>query len=158
MMFPVRERACKIPTEAAEDWMTPVNSAPTATPRKGLVKAVRMEENSGISARGLMAFFISSIPVIRMANPTMMDPAPLVRVFLADMVMITPARAITGENTSGLSSFSHMTSPSIPDRERIQAVRVVPTLEPMMTPTVCPRFMMPELTSPTSMTVMAEED
>ena len=41
---------------------------------------------------------------------------------------------------------------------RIQAVRVVPILEPMMTPTVCPSSITPEFTSPTSITVMAEED
>ena len=46
----------------------------------------------------------------------------------------------------------------MPDRERIQAVRVVPTLEPMMTPTVCPSSIMPEFTRPTSITVMALED
>ena len=117
-----------------------------------------MEANSGISARGLMASFIISMPVISTAKPTRMVPAPLVRLFLADMVMMMPASAATGEKTSGLSSFSQTLSPSMPDRERIQAVRVVPTLEPMMTPTVCPSSMMPEFTRPTSITVMAEED
>ena len=72
--------------------------------------------------------------------------------------MTTPARATTGEKTSGLRSRIQMTSLSMPDRERIQAVKVVPTLEPMMTPTVCPSSMMPEFTRPTSMTVTAEED
>ena len=157
-MPPVRDRAWRMPTEAAEDWMIPVNTAPTTTPRKGLVKAVRMEANSGMSARGLTAFFIRSMPVISTAKPTMMDPALRGRLRLADMVRMTPARATTGEKTSGLSSFSHTASPSMPDRERIQAVRVVPTLEPIMIPTVCPSCMMPEFTRPTSMTVIAEED
>ena len=40
----------------------------------------------------------------------------------------------------------------------IQVVTVVPMFEPMMTPMVCENCMMPELTRPTSMTVMAEED
>ena len=65
---------------------------------------------------------------------------------------------MTGENTSGFSSRSQTTSLSIPDRDKIQAVRVVPTLEPMITPTVCPSSMIPEFTRPTSITVMAEED
>ena len=158
MMPPVSDNACKMPTEAAEDWITPVNTAPTITPRKGLVKAVRMAENSGMSARGLTAFFISSIPVMSTANPTMMEPALRTRFFLEAMVMTTPASATTGEKTSGFSSCSQMASLSIPDRERIQAVRVVPTLDPMMTPTVCPSSMMPEFTRPTSITVTAEED
>ena len=59
-----------MPTEAAEDWMMPVKIAPTITPRNGLVKAVRMEVNSGISAKGLTASFIISMPVISRAKPT----------------------------------------------------------------------------------------
>ena len=51
-----------------------------------------------------------------------------------------------------------MLSLSMPVRERIQAVSVVPMLEPMMTPMVWPISMTPEFTRPTSITVMAEED
>ena len=46
----------------------------------------------------------------------------------------------------------------MPDREVIHVVTVVPMFEPMMTPMVWPNCMMPELTKPTSITVMAEED
>ena len=46
----------------------------------------------------------------------------------------------------------------MPVRDSSQAVRVVPMLEPMMTPMVCPSSITPEFTRPTSMTVMAEED
>ena len=46
----------------------------------------------------------------------------------------------------------------MPDRDRIQAVSVVPTLEPMMMPMLWPSPMMPELTRPTSITVTAPED
>ena len=46
----------------------------------------------------------------------------------------------------------------MPERLKIHAVTVVPMFEPMMTPMVCPSSMMPELTRPTSMTVIAEED
>ena len=52
-MEPVSARACKIPTDAAEDWMMPVNTVPTSTPSSGFWKAVRRLANSGISARGL---------------------------------------------------------------------------------------------------------
>ena len=47
---------------------------------------------------------------------------------------------------------------SRPARERIQAVMVVPMLEPMITPMDWLRVMTPELTRPTSITVTAEED
>ena len=35
---------------------------------------------------------------------------------------------------------------------------MVPTLEPMITPMACRRVIMPELTKPTTITVVAEED
>ena len=50
-----------------------------------------------------------------------------------------------------------MLSLESPTRLMIQAVMVVPILEPMMMPTVLLIFMSPEFTRPTSMTVTAEE-
>ena len=38
VMLPVKDSACKIPTEAAELWIRPVNSAPMSTPTTGLLK------------------------------------------------------------------------------------------------------------------------
>ena len=46
----------------------------------------------------------------------------------------------------------------MPVRDKIQAVSVVPTLEPMRTPMVWPSSMTPEFTNPTSITVTADED
>ena len=63
-----------------------------------------------------------------------------------------------GARVEGLSTCTRKLSPSRPLKERIQAVTVVPTLLPMMTPTACFSVMMPELTKPTTMTVVAEED
>ena len=138
--------------------MTPVNTAPTSTPSRGLLKAVRRLENSGMSARGLTAFFISSMPYIKMAKPTMMRPMSRRFCFLEPMIRMMPIRAMTGEKFSGFRRLTKTLSLSMPVRDRIQAVRVVPMLEPMMTPMVCPSSMTPEFTRPTSMTVMAEED
>ena len=45
----------------------------------------------------------------------------------------------------------------MPERLKIQAVIVVPMLEPIITPIACVSFIMPELTSPTSITVTADE-
>ena len=70
----------------------------------------------------------------------------------------TPIRASRGEKFSGLSMLTSTFSLSIPVRERIHAVMVVPMLEPMITPMVWPISMTPEFTRPTSITVMAEED
>ena len=46
----------------------------------------------------------------------------------------------------------------MPDRDKSQAVMVVPILAPRMTPTDWVRLMMPELTKPTHMTMVAPED
>ena len=61
-------------------------------------------------------------------------------------------RSMTGEDEM------KRLSPSIPTRERIQAVTVVPMFEPIITPTVWLRLIIPELTRPTSITVMADDD
>ena len=74
------------------------------------------------------------------------------------MMRMMPTSATTGEKLSGFRRFTNTLSLSMPARDRIHAVRVVPILEPMMTPMVCPNSMTPELTRPTSITVMAEED
>ena len=73
------------------------------------------------------------------------------------MVRITPMRARIGVNDVGLSSWMKKLPPSKPVRLRIQAVTVVPTLAPMMTPMAWRRESRPEFTKPTTMTVVAEE-
>ena len=62
-----------------------------------------------------------------------------------------------GEKEEGLNSWT-MPSPSRPASEMIQAVTVVPTLAPMMMPTAWVSFITPELTKPTTITVVADED
>ena len=157
-MPPVLERACKIATEAAEECRIAVSTAPTAIPRKGLVNAVRIWANSGVSASGAMESRIMTVPYIRMAKPTRIVPVLRILPSLYLVRRTMPIKAARGENASGLSSWSQMASLSMPDRDKIQAVRVVPMLEPIITPMVCPSSMMPELTRPTSMTVTAVED
>ena len=151
-------RACRMATEAADDWIIPVNTAPTNTPSRGFSKAVSSPANWGISARGLTAPLISSMPYIKMAKPIMMRPTSRRRWRLEPMISRIPARAIRGEKFSGFSRFTKTFSLSMPVRDRIHAVRVVPMLAPMMMPMVCLNSMTPEFTRPTSITVMAEED
>ena len=92
------------------------------------------------------------------AKPTQMLPMSFFLVDFAIMMRMIPTRATKGEKEVGLSMLMKKPSPSTPARDRIQAVRVVPMLEPMMTPTVWGSCMMPEFTRPTSITVSAEED
>ena len=73
--------------------------------------------------------------------------------------MMIPIRATIRAKHEGFRNWSRMLSlPSIPDRDRIHAVSVVPISEPKITPTVCGSSMIPELTKPMSMTVIAEDD
>ena len=62
-----------------------------------------------------------------------------------------------GVKELGLSNRTHSASLLIPLRLNIQAVTVVPTFAPMMTLIACFRVMSPELTKPTTMTVVADE-
>ena len=63
-----------------------------------------------------------------------------------------------GAKVEGLKSSTIKLSPSRAVRESSHEVTVVPTLEPIITPMACLRVIMPELTKPTTMTVVAEED
>ncbi len=66
--------------------------------------------------------------------------------------------ARTRENDVGFKRRTKKFPLSIPVRLRSQEVTVVPMLAPMMMPTACVSFMMPEFTKPTTMTVVAEDD
>ena len=147
-----------MPTEAAELWIMPVNPAPTSTPRIGLWKAVSISWNFGEFASGDTESDISDIPVIMIAKPTRIRPISLCLFFFAPIISITPMIATIGANEVGLSIFTNGFFPSTPARLSIQAVSVVPMSEPKHTPTVCSSDISPELTKPTSITVIADDD
>ena len=65
--------------------------------------------------------------------------------------------ARTGVKELGLSSRSQTLELSMPPRLRSHAVTVVPTFAPMMTLMACRSVISPELTKPTTMTVVADE-
>ena len=71
---------------------------------------------------------------------------------------MTPISASIGEKEVGFNSCIKKLSLSIPVRLSIQEVTVVPIFAPMMTPTACSNFIIPELTNPTTITVVAEDD
>ena len=138
--------------------MMAVNTAPKRTPKRGLEKAVRRLVKAGISATGFTAPLISSMPYIKMAKPISTRPTSRRRCFLEAIMSMMPIKASRGEKLAGLRSLTNTLSLSMPARDKIQAVAVVPMLEPMITPMVWLSCMTPELTRPTSMTVTAEED
>ena len=133
--------------------------APAAMPRTGLPKAVMRLVNEGLSARPATESLIVSIPNISTAKPRRIPPTSFfVDSPLQAIMSMIPTAARTGENDEGLSRVSQRVLPSIPVRDNIQEVMVVPTFAPIMMPTACPSFMMPEFTNPTTITVVAEDD
>ena len=124
----------------------------------GLVKEIISSANQGSFSRNSMESPMMSIPVISARKPRQMVPMPFLLSPLVNMNSTMPIVPMRGARVEGLKSLMRKLSPSKPLKERIQEVMVVPTLEPMMTPTACFNVMMPELTKPTTMTVVADED
>ena len=98
------------------------------------------------------------MPVINIANPIKIVPISFFFSFLENIIRITPITAKTGENEDGFNNWIKKLSLSIPDKLKIQDVIVVPTFAPIMIPMDCDNFIIPELTNPTTITVVAEED
>ena len=155
---PVMHSACKIPTDAEEDWITAVRMSPASTPNTGFWNLISRLVNSGTSASGETAALMESMPNIRIAKPTRMVAAFFNLSLWENSKIPTPTIARIGEKELGLSIRIQKASLSMPVRLKIQEVTVVPILAPMMMPTACFRLIMPELTKPTTITVVAEED
>ena len=102
---------------------------------------------------------IMVIPCMRIAKPMSIEPISLCLCCLHTISMIIPISATMRAKQEGFRNWSNRLSfPSIPESDRIHAVSVVPISDPKITPTVCGSSMIPELTNPMSITVMADED
>ena len=78
------DSACRIPTEAEDDWITAVSTAPAITPRKGLEKVVIRLVNSGTFASGATESDIISMPNISTAKPSRMPAMSFFFCFLEE--------------------------------------------------------------------------
>jgi hypothetical protein len=158
LIAPVDESACKIPTDADEDWITAVRSAPVRTPSKGLSNKVRIDANSGLLLRPDTADDIESIPYIRVAKPRRITPISFFLLLFEPINSTIPIRARIGVKDVGLNISTYHASPLTPVKLRSHAVTVVPTLAPIITLIACLNVRSPELTKPTTITVVADED
>ena len=139
--------------------MIAVTRAPTNRPRIGLENIVNRAVNSGTFASGFTAPLIMSIPVIRTMKPRRTAPRFFFcSFFFKNIVNTIPITARIGAKEDGFNIFIIKLPPSSPVKLSNQAVIVVPTLAPMIIPTACSSFMIPEFTKPTTITVVAEED
>lgn len=73
-MSPLSASAWRIPTDAEEDWMTAVKSAPARIPSSGLPNRVMRLTNASESRSGIMEELIISIPMKRMPSPATICP------------------------------------------------------------------------------------
>ena len=101
---------------------------------------------------------MADIPNIRMAKPMRISPTWLCSCFLENIRRMTPMTATTPVRVEVEKRETQPEPPSRADRQMIQPVTEVPMMAPMMTPMAWRTFIMPELTKPTHMTEVAEED
>ena len=97
------------------------------------------------------------MPYMSTANPQSTPPIVFCFCFFENIASTAPITAITGVNEVGLSSWTIKEVPCSPVKLRIHAVAVVPMFAPMMMPTAWLSVMIPPLTKPTVITVVAEE-
>ena len=97
------------------------------------------------------------MPNMSVAKPSRMTPVSFFLLSLENMKKMMPMSASTGVKELGFRSLIHILLPSMPPRLRSHAVTVVPTFAPMMTLMAWRSVIRPELTKPTTMTVVAEE-
>ena len=159
-MAPVAESACKIPTEAEELWIIAVTIAPTSTPNMGFCRVAKTCANSGTAASGFTAASIVNIPVKRTEKPSIMVPISLYFAFLPAIRKMMPTTAMIGARVVGLSRLMKKFAFALLSKSpilKICAVTVVPIFAPIITPIQERSFKIPALTSPTTITVVAEE-
>ena len=138
--------------------MIAVNNAPANTPNIGFVNNKNNCEKAGTSAKPLTDEDIVSIPNIKVAKPSKIKPVSFLESFLTNIYKIIPIKASIGVNEVGFKSLIKILEPSIPPRDKIQEVIVVPILAPIITLIACLNDIRPELTKPTTITVVALED
>ena len=69
-----------------------------------------------------------------------------------------PTTATIPVRVAVLSRSTQPLPPEMSDRQRIHPVMLVPKMAPITTPMACLTCIMPELTKPTTMTEVAEDD
>ena len=74
LTWPVMASACKIPTDAEEDWITAVSIAPASTPSTGFEKVTKSCLKAGTCDSPDTAEVMVSIPNMIVAKPRRMVP------------------------------------------------------------------------------------
>ena len=101
-----------------------------------------------------MAELMACIPLIRTEKASRIRPTFFWACFRQKKNSTMPTKATAANTVAEVKP----PSPSTSARVRIQPVAVVPMLAPMTMPTALESCMIPALTKPTTMTVVAEDD
>ena len=119
LITPLNANACRIPTEAEDDWMTAVKIIPAMIPIIGDENLVIRLIKGGYSRSGIMESPIMFIPTNKIPSPAMISPTNCTFSFYENTTIATPINAINGANA--------------PTSKAINCpVIVVPILAPMM--------------------------
>ena len=119
LIIPLNASACKIPTDAEDDWITAVKTIPAMIPINGFENLVIRLINGGYSRSGTIASPIIFIPTNKIPSPAMISPTNCTFSFFENTTSATPINAINGAKA--------------PTSKAINCpVIVVPILAPMM--------------------------
>ena len=122
---------------------TAVNKIPTRIPIIGFENIVSILMNVSFVLKGETAPLICCIPVIKIAKPSMIFPTFLCVVRFPNVFKQIPINA------------NNVVIVAVENKHNIQPVILVPILAPIIIPIACLSFIIPELTKPMTITVVA---
>ena len=155
---PVEASACKMPTAAEALCSTQVKSVPNKMPSSGLENEVRMRRKTGSSRSGDTAADIVDMPNIRTAKPMRISPTCCFVWFLENMRSTMPTTEMTPVSVAVEKRSIHPPPPPRSERQMIQPVMLVPRIAPITMLMACRTRIIPELTKPTTITLVADDD
>ena len=128
-------------------------------PSSGLESFVMNSMKTGLCRSGETASLMAVMPNIRTAKPIRISPTCRRDCVLENIRRTIPTREMMPVSVAvEKSSVQPPPVPPISDRQSTQPVMLVPRMAPMTMLMACRTFIIPELTKPTTMTDVAEED
>ena len=157
LITPVDASACKMPTAAEALCKMAVKIRPKRMPRMGCDSCTIRFRKNGLERSGATASLMALMPNIKTAKPMRISPTCW-RVFSLESIRRQmPTTEMTPVSVAVENSSSQPLPESV-DRQMTQPVMLVPTMAPMTMLIDWRTCIMPELTKPTTMTDVADDD
>ena len=139
--------------------MTAVKMAPNRMPSSGFDSFIINSMKNGLSRSGATESLIVLMPNIKTAKPIRISPICCFVCDLENIRSTMPTIEITPVSVAvEKSSVQPAPEPPSSERQSTQPVMLVPRIAPMTMLIAWRTFIMPELTKPTTITEVAEED